>query len=104
MTAYMVVTVDTTDPAWVRDYRNRVPALIEKAGGRYLAFSRAPEQWEGEGDPPGTMAILEFPSLDAARTFFDSDEYRPFAESRRAGARTTIRLAEGVPDGPSNDW
>lgn len=69
-----------------------------RGGGRYLAFSQSPEQWEGNGHAPGTLAIVAFPSMEAARRFFNSPEYAPFAKSRQAGARATIMLAEGVPE------
>lgn len=97
MTAYMVVILDCTDPAWVADYRTNVPGLIEKAGGKYMALSRAPIQLEGDGDVPQTVAIVSYPSVEAAQAFFASEEYRPYAEARKRGAVTTIYLVDEVP-------
>lgn len=96
MPAYVVVDVFYTDPHWVESYRANVPAMITRFGGRYLALSREPERFEGERDTPETLAIVEFPTMEMARTFLHSEEYRPYAEARRTGARTNILLADGV--------
>jgi uncharacterized protein (DUF1330 family) len=95
MTAYMIVILDCTDPAWVAEYRANVPALIERAGGRYLSLSRAPALLEGDGPVPQTVAIVSYPSAEAARAFFASEEYRPYAEARQRGAVTTVYLVNG---------
>lgn len=95
MTAYVIVILDCTDPVWVADYRANVPALIERAGGAYLSLSRAPIQLEGDGPVPQTVAIVSYPSVEAAKAFFASEEYRPYAEARQRGATTTIYLVDG---------
>ncbi|GGC18794.1 hypothetical protein GCM10011371_03030 [Novosphingobium marinum] len=96
MPAYMIVTIDYTDPVWVEAYRREVPKMIERAGGRYLALSRAPIQLEGEHPVPQTVAIVEYPSIEAAQQFMASEEYRPHGEARRKGAKTTIYLVDDV--------
>lgn len=97
MTAYMVVMLDITDTRWIAEYRRNVPPLLEKAGGRYLAFSTSPRRIEGDGPVPETLVIIAFPSQDAAQAFLTSPEYQPYAEARQAGARTTIYLVDDDP-------
>lgn len=92
MAAYLVVTVTYHDKAWIEAYRRDVPALIEAHGGRYLAKALNPERLEGDDPEPHTIAILEFPDSDAARAMLASDAYKPYADARREGARTTIYL------------
>ena len=99
MNAYMIVTLTVSDPEWVRDYRRAVRAMIERAGGRYLAQAQAPEVLESDGSDPQTVAIVEFPSREAAVSFFGSAEYQPYARARRGGASTAIYLAEGTASG-----
>jgi uncharacterized protein (DUF1330 family) len=95
MTAYMVVDVRYDDLGWTKDYRRDVPAMIAAHGGRYLARSAAVEQLEGDGGVPDTLAIVEFPTVEAARALLASADYRPYALARQAGARTQIYLLEG---------
>ncbi|MFN3727653.1 MAG: DUF1330 domain-containing protein [Allosphingosinicella sp.] len=92
MPAYLVVAVTYRNKGWTDAYRRDVPALVAAYGGRYLAKSLDPERLEGEGDKPDTLAILEFPTAEAARTMLASPEYRPYAEARTQGAQTTIFL------------
>jgi uncharacterized protein (DUF1330 family) len=90
MPAYLVVGVTYRSRDWTEAYRRDVPALVAAHGGRYLAKSLRPERLEGEGDRPDTLAILEFPTEDAARALLAAPEYQPYAEARRLGAETSM--------------
>jgi uncharacterized protein (DUF1330 family) len=92
MPAYLVVEVTYQDLAWTEAYRRDVPALIAVHGGRYLAKSLGPERIEGDGPAPDTVAILEFPTIEAARAMLSSPEYEPYCDARRQGASTTMYL------------
>lgn len=92
MTVYLVVTVTCHDLAWVDTYQRDVPALISAHGGRYLCKPCRPEVLEGEGQGGEILAIIEFPSAEAARAMLASEAYRPYAEARRKGATTRIQL------------
>jgi uncharacterized protein (DUF1330 family) len=62
-------------------YRAQVPALIEKFGGTYLARAWNGEALEGAaaGD---RFHLIEFPTADAARTYWMSEEYRAISGLR----------------------
>ena len=89
MKHYAVAELDVTDPAWVRDYVSDVTPMVERRGGRYLARSAQIERVEGDKPLPQVLLIIEWPSKQAADDFYDSSEYRPYRESRRARARAT---------------
>ena len=95
MKHYAVAQLDITDPAWVRAYVAEVTPMVERYGGRYLARTTNLEQLEGEGDPPQLSLLIEWPSREAALAFYESDEYRPHREARRAGARNAFLLVAG---------
>ncbi len=90
MPAYAVFEVavnpDPTPDAAARyaDYRAAVPAMIERHGGRYLARAAGAEALEG-GPTEGRWHLVEFPSADAARAFWESPEYLAL-QPLRAGA------------------
>jgi uncharacterized protein (DUF1330 family) len=91
---YVVAEMEITDPAWVRPYVAAVTGMVEAHGGRYLARTGAVEALEG-GDSPRISLLIEWPSREAALAFYGSEEYRPYRESRMAGARTRLLLVKG---------
>jgi uncharacterized protein (DUF1330 family) len=92
---YAVAELDVTDPAWVRDYVTDVTPMVERRGGHYLARSATIERVEGEKRLPQVVLIIEWPSKSAADEFYESEEYRPYREARRAGARNEFLLVSG---------
>jgi uncharacterized protein (DUF1330 family) len=92
---YAVAEIDVTDPGWVREYVAEVTPLVEARGGRYLARTATIQKIEGERTPPQTFLIIEWPSREAADEFYDSEEYRPYRERRKAGARNEFVLVAG---------
>jgi uncharacterized protein (DUF1330 family) len=95
MKHYAVAQLDITDPAWVRAYVAEVTPMVERYGGRYLARTTNLEQLEGDGAPPQLSLLIEWPSREAALAFYESDDYRPHREARRAGARNQFLLVAG---------
>jgi uncharacterized protein (DUF1330 family) len=94
MAAYFVVNLDVKDPERFEAYRAQVPAVIEKHDGRYLV--RGGEAHPVEGDLGlKRLVILEFPSMEAARRFYDSPDYAPLLRLRQEAAASDIVLVEG---------
>ncbi|HST54518.1 MAG TPA: GNAT family N-acetyltransferase [Solirubrobacteraceae bacterium] len=95
MRYYAVAELDITDPGWVREYVAQVTPMVERRGGRYLARTAQIDKLEGERDPAQVFLIIEWPSKEAAEGFYESDEYRPYRESRKQGARNEFVLVAG---------
>jgi uncharacterized protein (DUF1330 family) len=79
----------------VPSYVENVTAMVERAGGRYLARTNRIEILEGDRPRGVTILILEWPSKETADAFYESEEYRPFREARQLGARNTLMLVPG---------
>ncbi len=95
MPAYLVARIRVTDPEKYRDYMALSPAAIEKHGGRFLA--RGGEVVTLEGEPEERrVVIVEFPSLEAARAFYDSPEYREARAAREGAAEAQFFVVEGI--------
>jgi uncharacterized protein (DUF1330 family) len=94
MAAYLIANLTITDPERYPDYRAKVPAVIAQYGGRYLVRGGAVHPLEGE---PGfdRFVVLEFPSLEAAKRFYDSPEYAPLLKLRTETTRSHVALVEG---------
>jgi uncharacterized protein (DUF1330 family) len=96
MSAYLIVDIEVEDMARYETYKKAAPASIAAYGGRYLARGGRTEVLEGEWTP-NRLVILEFESLERAKAWLDSPEYRDARALRQASARTNMVVIEGVP-------
>jgi uncharacterized protein (DUF1330 family) len=95
MSAYVIVEVSVTDPQLFAEYAKGVPTTIAAYGGKYLVRGGATETKEG-GWTPKRVVILEFPSMDQARKWYHSPEYKPLLEMRLKAANARLILVEGL--------
>jgi len=95
MKYYAVAEIDITDPSWIPAYVENTTRLVERHGGRYLARTSNFEKVEGERTPPQIYLIIEWPSKQVAEAFYDSEDYRPYRESRRDGSHGEFVLVAG---------
>lgn len=94
MAAYFVVDIEVHNPAGMTEYGARVPAIVQKYGGKYLVRGG---QWEClEGDwKPRRVVVLEFPSVEQAKRWYESEDYRDLKAARQRAATANIILVEG---------
>jgi uncharacterized protein (DUF1330 family) len=84
MPAYFLVDVrEIKDAARMEQYKARVAAVVEKFGGRYIVRGGPFEVVEGTYQPVFPV-MIEFPSMDQARRWYDSEEYRDLKQLRLA--------------------
>ncbi len=95
MPAYIIVNVDIKDAGGFEPYRQAVPATIAQYGGRYLVRGGQPETLEGTWQPT-RLVVLEFPSLAAAKRWYESEEYQKIKPLRLQHARGDMVLVEGI--------
>ena len=95
MPAYVIAEVTVTDPDRFAEYRQLVPATIEKYGGRFVVRGGAVETKEG-GWSPSRIVVLEFPSMEKARSWYHSPEYAPALALRLKSADAKLILVEGA--------
>jgi uncharacterized protein (DUF1330 family) len=97
MPAYFIVDLEVTDPSAFEEYRKQVPPTIARHGGKFLVRGGRCKTIEGSWMPQ-RLVVLEFPSMDAAQRWYDSDEYRAPKALRLKSARGSAILVEGVAD------
>jgi len=95
MAAYVLVDIEVTDPGPYEDYRRQVPPLVEKYGGKYLVRGGDLEVLEGDWTPK-RLVVIEFPSVEMAKGFYDSQEYGPLKELRIKATNSKMVLVEGA--------
>lgn len=96
MTAYWLARARVDDPEQYARYATQVPAILEQFGGEVLARAGRHEILEGPADF-NRFVVIAFPSLDAARACFNSEDYQKAAQFRRDGGGVVeITIVEGV--------
>jgi uncharacterized protein (DUF1330 family) len=95
MAAYWVARSKINDPAAYKKYTDRVPAIIQRFGGKVLArggrfkILEGPEKFQ-------RFVVIEFPSLEQAVACHDSPEYQEAATFRKGGAgEVELVIVEG---------
>jgi uncharacterized protein (DUF1330 family) len=97
MPAYVIAILEVTDPAAYERYKAAAPATIAAAGGRYVARGGEVTALEGAHDGR-RVVILEFPSVEVARGWYDGEAYREARRLRATCARdVTFLLVPGLP-------
>lgn len=91
---YVVVNVHVKDTEHYPEYARLAFDTVTKFGGRYLVRGSKPEILEG-APKLERFVIVEFPSIEQARRWYDSDEYRPVRALRHKWADTDLFLIEG---------
>jgi len=94
--AYVIVDMKISDPEQYKRYIAAAPAAVKAFGGEYLVRGGRHVVMEGQWQP-NRIAMLRFPSLEAARSFYDAEQYRA-ARPLREGATEFFNMVvvEGV--------
>jgi uncharacterized protein (DUF1330 family) len=93
MSAYVI---DDTLIENADKYEELAKPIAEKYGGVYRVRGGDMEVRETDLWTPTRMVIIEFPDMDSARAFVDSEEYAPVKPLRRENARCTLAILEGT--------
>jgi uncharacterized protein (DUF1330 family) len=95
MAAYIVVDVSVRDQDRYPEYARQVQATLEPYGGRFIVRGGATETVEGTWSP-GRLVIIEFPTMERARAWYESPEYAPARGLRWELADANLLFVEGV--------
>jgi uncharacterized protein (DUF1330 family) len=96
MTAYALVELEITNMDGMRPYIEAVPATISTHGGKYLISAGATEVAEGNIGEYPVKVVLEFPSMTAAKNWYNSAEYRAILPHRTKNSKCNFVWVEGV--------
>ena len=92
--AYVLVQVAVSNPQQYGEYMKLSPGIIEKFGGRFIVRGGRTETLEGT-PATGRYVVVEFPSFERARQFYNSTEYQAARKVRSGAAEAQFILVEG---------
>jgi uncharacterized protein (DUF1330 family) len=95
MKAYAIVDIQILDTGKFEKYKQMAASSIAQYGGNYVVRGGKIEPLEG-GWNPERLAIVEFPSVEQAKAWYDSMEYAPAKNIRKEASRTRFLIVEGV--------
>lgn len=96
MSAYIIVDIRVNNAAEYEKYKALAKPLVEQYGGKYLVRGGTIDLREDDLWSPERIVLLEFPDVESAQRFIDSDDYAPVAPLRRANADCTLFIVDGV--------
>ncbi len=95
MAAYIIGDVDVKDPKAFEPYKQPTLDSVARYGGKFIVLSSDHQVLEGTWNPK-RLVVIEFPSAEAARCWYDSPEYRKVLPIRLQHAVSNLLLVEGA--------
>jgi uncharacterized protein (DUF1330 family) len=91
VSAYVIAEIEVADPAGMETYRRAAAPILEHHGGRLLAAGPVIEVFEGAAHPT-VIAMLEFPDVETARRWYNSDDYTAARAIRKQSGNSAVAL------------
>jgi len=91
---YVIFTESVRDEGAMGPYGEKSFPTMISAGGNVLVVDGAPQVVEGEW-PGNRTVVLEFESVEAARSWYDSPGYQECIPLRQAAADTNVVIVSG---------
>ena len=93
--AYIIANVRVTDPVQYEEYKKLSTLAMQAHGAEPCVRGGAVTVLEGDWQPD-RMVVLKFPSVEQAKRFYDSPEYKKARDARANAAVMRMVLVEGV--------
>lgn len=95
MSAYALIELEITNMESMGPYINAVAETVAAHGGKYLVRGNT-EVVEGTLGAYPLKVILEFPTIAAAKGWYNSEEYQAILPHRLKNSNGNFIWAEGV--------
>ena len=95
MAAYVIYQGEVLDPEQYEKYKVRAAESVAAAGGRYIVRGGEVDPLEGE-PPVGRTVVVEFPTMEAARAWYDGEPYTQAKALREGAIRARAFIVDGV--------
>ena len=92
---YVLVTEEIKDAPRIERYAQQALPSILQYGGKPLVVEDNAEVIEGQWHGSRTV-VLEFESVEAAHTWYNSDEYQAVVGERHAAAESNAVIVGGL--------
>jgi uncharacterized protein (DUF1330 family) len=98
MTAYAVAVIrETRFGPEVEEYLRRIDGTLAPFGGKFIIHGGPYERLEGAWS--ADLVVIEFPSMEQAKGWYESDAYLEIRAFRTRHSEGDVLLVQGVPEG-----
>ena len=95
MPAYVIaITRSVNDRRGIEEYWSRAGATLQGTGAKHLAVYTPFKLLEGKGPIEG-IALVEFPDMESASRWYESDAYRAVKQHRLGASDIELILIDG---------
>ena len=95
MPAYAIFDIKVFDKEKLQEYKKVAPEIIKKFEGKVIISGGEPNSVEGNWNQK-RVVVIEFPSLEIANNWWNSDEYKKATELRKKAADTNVLIVDGI--------
>jgi uncharacterized protein (DUF1330 family) len=95
MAAYIIAEISIHNPELMEEYKKLTPDTLTAFGGKFIIRGGKTLTIEGEWNPD-RIVVLEFPSIENAQAWLNSEKYHHAKQIRQKAALTKMILVEGV--------
>ena len=92
--AFTIAEIQVTDPEAFKEYASAAGTGVPAAGGRFIVNSG--KSFVINGDPPKSIAVIQWDSLDQARAFYESADYKKLVPVRDKSSKLRAFTIEGA--------
>lgn len=86
MAAYILSIIEVTNPGPnLKKYTEESARLARLHGGKYVVRGKSPNVVSGDLLAKKVIVMLEFPSMESLRSFYDCEEYQKGCKPLREG-------------------
>jgi uncharacterized protein (DUF1330 family) len=95
MPAYIIVDITITDPGEYEEYKKHTPGSLVPFDGKFIVRGGESVTLEGEWNPQ-RIVVVEFPTLEKAKAWWNSPLYAPAKLIRQRAAHTRMIAVQGI--------
>ena len=94
--AYLVVDTKLHEPKIYEKYKQLAKPIVERFGGEYLVRGGALYIDQSDLWSPSRLVLIKFESVEVAKRFLSSEEYRSVKALRLSASESTVSIVEGL--------
>jgi uncharacterized protein (DUF1330 family) len=95
MAAYFIARINVTDWNKFKHYLEASPSVLKMFDGTYIARGGEIVTLEGP-EETRRVVLVEFPTLEQAKEFYNSSEYQEVIKLRKDAAIAEIIVVDGI--------
>ncbi len=95
MFGFVIIELEVFNQKILEEYKKLAPDIIKAFNGKLIVRGGQKIALEGNWNPE-RLIIIQFPSFETAKAWYDSEMYKEASIYRNKAAKTRMIIVEGV--------